>query len=544
MPPSSARFDDEADSRPDGTAGRPTGSFPLTPIRPWQGTRQAETDDERRRRFAQQHAAADAARLAALPTPGLRSPDAPSQAADPVGPVGTPEQHPAGKQEPGVLGKAVRWLLHRSPEPDATPAEADPTPAEPLDVTDTPALDLELADEFHGEPETATAQRDVPGPGTVDGSAAGPATGAAARGRRGLRRRRGHDDEEGPFFPPDPRTPPTLDLPAVASVVDDIPLPAASEVPAVPVSSNRPRPRPPAEVEPAAPPSADTMPPAVEQPSAARQRPRPRPAAARAAASPAAETSTEPAPAGSTAHAPDTDTPNAGDTPTEAEGSNPPGHRRPDISRFLAATEPQPGDDEREPKEPMRRRRRIRGSRGLRVATRLTIVVVIAAIVTVVLRAYVVAPYYIPSGSMEPALHGGAGTNDRILVDKITYHIHDPHQGDIVVFNRPDTWQVPDKTLVKRVVGLPGDVVSLRRGLVYVNGQRLTETYINKACGAAPTAPLTRVTRWTVPMGDYFVMGDNRCDSDDSRAFGPIPGSKIVGRAFLIVWPVSRFGTP
>ena len=71
-----------------------------------------------------------------------------------------------------------------------------------------------------------------------------------------------------------------------------------------------------------------------------------------------------------------------------------------------------------------------------------------------------------------------------------------------------------------------------------------TENYINDKCGAAPSTPHTRTSQWRVPMDDYFVMGDNRCDSEDSRDFGPVPQSKIVGRAFLIVWPLSRFGSP
>ena len=170
----------------------------------------------------------------------------------------------------------------------------------------------------------------------------------------------------------------------------------------------------------------------------------------------------------------------------------------------------------------------------------------IAAVAALVLRTYVVAPYFIPSESMEPTLKGGGGdTDDRILVDKVTYRIHDPHEGDIVVFNRPDTWQVSDTTLVKRIIGLPGDIVTLRNGLVYVNGLRLNEDYVNKACGSAPTKPLVAgKSQWRVPMDEYFVMGDNRCNSDDSRHFGPVPKSKIVGRVFVIVWPLSRFGTP
>jgi signal peptidase I len=139
-------------------------------------------------------------------------------------------------------------------------------------------------------------------------------------------------------------------------------------------------------------------------------------------------------------------------------------------------------------------------------------------------------------------LHGCPGCNDdHVLVDKISYRAHDVRMGDIVVFHRPkDAGYIPEKVLIKRVVGLPGDVVQLKKGRVFVNGLVLDEPYVNKHCGSEPTKPLTSTAKWKVPGNDVFVMGDNRCHSDDSRQFGPIPTSSIIGRAFAIIWPLNR----
>jgi signal peptidase I len=160
------------------------------------------------------------------------------------------------------------------------------------------------------------------------------------------------------------------------------------------------------------------------------------------------------------------------------------------------------------------------------------------------LRSFVVQPYYIPSASMEPTLHGCPGCNDdRVLVDKLSYRLHDVHRGDVVVFHRPaEATYIPDKVLIKRVIAVGGDVVELRNGLVYLNERPLTEKYVNPACGPRPTVPLNGQSTWTVPKGGLFVMGDNRCRSDDSRQFGPIRSASVIGRAFLIIWPVKRIG--
>ncbi len=137
---------------------------------------------------------------------------------------------------------------------------------------------------------------------------------------------------------------------------------------------------------------------------------------------------------------------------------------------------------------------------------------------------------------MEPTLHGCPGCNpDRLLVDKLSYHLHSVHRGDVVVFTRPPGVPSTDADLVKRVIGLPGETVRASGGVVYINNRALTEPYVATACdGTRDFGPTT------VPAGDVFVMGDNRCDSLDSRIFGPIATSTIVGRAFVIVWPLGR----
>ncbi|MBN9620451.1 MAG: signal peptidase I [Actinobacteria bacterium] len=239
-----------------------------------------------------------------------------------------------------------------------------------------------------------------------------------------------------------------------------------------------------------------------------------------------------------------------------------------DLSRFLQTTEPRPEDDEDEdgrsdhhdgpppgtgmsadsdggggPRRPGRSGRSGRSGRGSRLRrtlVRSVAIVAVAVLAAVLLRAFVVQPYYIPSASMEPTLHGCPTCNDdRVLVDKFSYRIHSPRVRDIVVFHRPPGVSA-ESVLIKRIVALGGDVVQLRDGDLYVNGLQVDEPYINKACGAHATRPLTNVSRWVVPANDVFVMGDNRCDSLDSRSFGPIPVSSIIGRAFAIVWPLKR----
>lgn len=168
---------------------------------------------------------------------------------------------------------------------------------------------------------------------------------------------------------------------------------------------------------------------------------------------------------------------------------------------------------------------------------------VVAVLVAVLLRAFVVQTFYIPSGSMLPTLQIG----DRIIVNKLSYDVHGVHRGDIVVFSRPadENCGGPEvNDLVKRVIGLPGNVVSLSHGYVYINGKRLNETWLpaqeQGTTFAGPSGNSSNLEQpYRVPANDYFVMGDNRGDSCDSRFWGPIPGSLIVGKVELRVWPLS-----
>lgn len=182
-----------------------------------------------------------------------------------------------------------------------------------------------------------------------------------------------------------------------------------------------------------------------------------------------------------------------------------------------------------------------------RRALRFVVVVVVAIAVALFMRAYVVEPFYVPSQSMEPTLHGCPGCdNDHVLAEKVTYHFHPVRPGDIVVFHRPSTWPVADPVLVKRVIGVGGDVLELSGGRVYRNHQLLREPYVNRQCrdGTTDRTGSLSPATFRVPAGELFVMGDNRCDSEDSRYFGPVPAAAVIGRVVLIVWPLKRFGSP
>ena len=167
----------------------------------------------------------------------------------------------------------------------------------------------------------------------------------------------------------------------------------------------------------------------------------------------------------------------------------------------------------------------------------------VAVLVAVLLRTFVVQTFFIPSGSMEPTLQIG----DRILVNKLSYHLHGVDRGDIVVFSRPPAENCggPEvNDLVKRVIGLPGDVISLSGGYVYIDGKRLDESWLPASeqgvTSAGPTGTASDLAHpYRIPANDYFVMGDNRTDSCDSRYWGPISKSLIVGKVEVRVWPIS-----
>lgn len=162
-------------------------------------------------------------------------------------------------------------------------------------------------------------------------------------------------------------------------------------------------------------------------------------------------------------------------------------------------------------------------------------ILAVAVIAAFLVRAFVVEPFFIPSGSMEPTLEVG----DRVLVNKLSYDFHPVHRGDVVVFKKPAGDFSPGiKDLIKRVIGLPGETISAHGGYVYIDGRKLDETWLPRV-DQGTTAAFGPVH---IPSGEYFMMGDNRRDSADSRVIGPVPEKLFVGRAFVRVWPLSRWG--
>ncbi|NJK37348.1 MAG: signal peptidase I [Oscillatoriales cyanobacterium RM2_1_1] len=146
------------------------------------------------------------------------------------------------------------------------------------------------------------------------------------------------------------------------------------------------------------------------------------------------------------------------------------------------------------------------------------------------IRTFVAEARYIPSGSMEPTLE----INDRLIIDKLGYRFHQPHRGDVVVFSPPDQLKAQYKdAFIKRIIGLPGDMVEVKDGRVYVNGEVLPEDYIAEV-------PNEDWGPEVVPADSYVVMGDNRNNSYDSRKWGYVPRENIIGRAVLRFWPIDR----
>jgi signal peptidase I len=165
-------------------------------------------------------------------------------------------------------------------------------------------------------------------------------------------------------------------------------------------------------------------------------------------------------------------------------------------------------------------------------------VLLVALVLALGVRTYVAQMFYIPSGSMLPTLQIG----ERIVVDKVSYRLHPVHRGDIVVFRKPPLEQADYSDLVKRVIGLPGDTISAVDGRIYIDGRPLSEPWLPQPLPVTAPSPLSEgysLNRpYTVPVGEYFVMGDNRTDSEDSRYFGPISGHLIVGKMVFEVWPI------
>lgn len=160
----------------------------------------------------------------------------------------------------------------------------------------------------------------------------------------------------------------------------------------------------------------------------------------------------------------------------------------------------------------------------------------IALALTLIIRTFIAEPRFIPSESMVPTLW----TNDRLLVEKVSYNFTEPHRGDIIVFTPPSQLQEAgfgkDQAFIKRIIGVGGDRLQVKEGVVYVNDQPLKEDYIAEP----PNYDLPLIV---VPEANLFVMGDNRNNSNDSHVWGFLPKSEIIGKAILRFWPLDRLGT-
>jgi len=161
-------------------------------------------------------------------------------------------------------------------------------------------------------------------------------------------------------------------------------------------------------------------------------------------------------------------------------------------------------------------------------------VLVVAVLASVVLRVYVVQTFEVPSGSMLPTLQVG----DRLVVDKIPGLAHRIHRGDIIVFHRaPGDTDPQYPILVKRVIGLPGETISSKGDTIYIDGKPIAEPWL-AALNRTPTCPQPDfdITTTHIKQGQYFVMGDCRGNSSDSRFWGTVPTRNIIGRVFLVIW--------
>lgn len=163
------------------------------------------------------------------------------------------------------------------------------------------------------------------------------------------------------------------------------------------------------------------------------------------------------------------------------------------------------------------------------------LLLVIALCLALLIRTFVAEPRYIPSDSMLPTLQMG----DRVVVDKVSYRFHLPETGDIVVFDPPQRLQgmgyAKDQAFIKRIVAKPGQEISIQDGNVYLDSKPLAEDYI-----AEP--PAYELSTVQVPDDAFFVMGDNRNDSNDSHVWGFLPKEHIIGRARFRFWPLDRIG--
>jgi signal peptidase I len=155
--------------------------------------------------------------------------------------------------------------------------------------------------------------------------------------------------------------------------------------------------------------------------------------------------------------------------------------------------------------------------------------IIVALLIVVPIRAWVAQPFIVQGNSMLPNFHSG----EYLIIDEFSYHFREPERGEVVVFRYP---RQPSQFFIKRVIGLPGDMIEIRDGSVYLNGQIFSETYLSDEFATTPNST------YTLGVDEYFVLGDNRQASSDSRVWGSLKEHFIVGRTFLRLWPFTELG--
>jgi signal peptidase I len=166
--------------------------------------------------------------------------------------------------------------------------------------------------------------------------------------------------------------------------------------------------------------------------------------------------------------------------------------------------------------------------------------VVIALSIFLILYLFIMQPHQVNGQSMDPTFHHA----EYVMTDKLSYKFGTPQRGDVVVFRAPPAANCPEGSgcdFIKRVIGLPGDTVEVRNNQLIINGIGLDETYLDDTVNTLP-GPFTNQGSVIVPPDNYFVVGDNREHSSDSRAWGPVTFDHLVGKVFFRYWPLNRFG--
>lgn len=161
--------------------------------------------------------------------------------------------------------------------------------------------------------------------------------------------------------------------------------------------------------------------------------------------------------------------------------------------------------------------------------------IVVALAIFVIVYLFFFQPHQVKGASMEPNFHD----EEYILTDKISYRFHSPLRGDVVVFRAPKN---REHEYIKRIVGLPGERIKITNGDVFINGQKIEEDYLEKSTISYSGSFLRSGEEFLISQGEYFVLGDNRPHSSDSREWGTIVREDIIGRAWFRYWPPSRFG--